>query len=246
MSRIIFIDFDGVLVPFEKKAKKRRPAVVSLEAVVCLNTVIRKTEAKLVVTSSWGKSSSMEKLAECLGRWGVIGEVVGKSCINNKPRGIQILDWLDCTPEFLRPIDPIESYAILDDLGVLEIPDANLVQIPDPTLRAPDARGAEGDKDIGGQDKCCVSVGVGKTQDNRSGKLSLADLSMATNLGNHTKTAIYITGGGLFGSLSMQRLLHAGLCSNMFSLLRQLLGALFLQVSTFTMQMEICQITGIT
>lgn len=130
--RIIFLDFDGVLVPFAKKYQKTRPARVSPEAVVCLNTVIQMTGAKLVITSSWRLSSTIEKLDACVKKWGVVGDVVGKT-ITKETRGEEVADWLQCTPEFLRPLDPIESYVILDDEGDGMAPvEDYLVRVPNP------------------------------------------------------------------------------------------------------------------
>jgi len=132
--RVIFLDFDGVIVPFAKKYQKRRPALVSAEAVTCLNAVIKETGAKLVITSSWRKFAPIEKLDECVKKWGVVGDVVGKTVSLNKSRGKEIADWLQGAPEFFHLLDPIESYVILDDEEDMDPVKDHLVKVQNPVL----------------------------------------------------------------------------------------------------------------
>jgi trehalose-6-phosphatase len=112
MSRIIFLDFDGPLVPFAKKYQKTRPAVVSKEAIACLNVLIKESGAKIVVTSSWRTHSTLEQLQTLLNKkWGVVGEVVGKTSksIVGSNRGREIESWL------VEHQGEVESFVILDD-----------------------------------------------------------------------------------------------------------------------------------
>ena len=107
--KTVMLDFDGVIVRFSAPAKKSRPAVADPCAVDCLNKIIERTGAKIVVTSDWRKSSSVEKLQDCLAKWGVVGEVVDKTPVRTDgDRGLEIAQWLVNNA-------PIESYAILDD-----------------------------------------------------------------------------------------------------------------------------------
>jgi hypothetical protein len=107
--KVVLLDFDGVIVRFSAPAKKARPAVADPRAVDCLNQIIARTGAQIVVTSDWRKSSSSEKLQDCLNKWRVIGEVIDKTSVRpDGDRGLEVAQWL---------VDnaPIKSYVILDD-----------------------------------------------------------------------------------------------------------------------------------
>jgi hypothetical protein len=150
--KIVFLDFDGVLVPLAKKYQKTRPAVPSFVAVLNLNWITDTTGARIVVSSSWARGSSLEKLEAMLKAWGVTGKVVGKVTYPNVhvsmdadagvtilktycPRGAVIKSWLECiAPKFLLDNDPIESFVILDDEEDVAPFKSRLVKIAAPTL----------------------------------------------------------------------------------------------------------------
>lgn len=114
MDKIVFLDFDGPMVPFELKYKKRRPALVSRGAVILLNSLLQYTGAKIVVTSSWRAHSSVEALTACVRKWGVEHDVLDKTPVigNGTTRWQEIAAWLDDHSD-------VESYVIIDDEAVI-------------------------------------------------------------------------------------------------------------------------------
>jgi HAD domain in Swiss Army Knife RNA repair proteins len=127
---IIFLDIDGVLncqrgwehyigsgdhttwdyskVPEYKYGGFNRipfcPKAVSL-----LNELIRLTQAKIVVISTWRHGNSLEELQGCLTERGVNGLVVGKTQSSGRlKRGEEIELWIE---EFGEP----KNFVIIDD-----------------------------------------------------------------------------------------------------------------------------------
>lgn len=88
-----------------------------------LNHIIEKTGAKVVISSTWRKSHSVQELQELLEKVGFIGEIIGRtpSLYLNKngeesytiPRGCEIDCWLKNTFDW----DDLAyvRYVILDD-----------------------------------------------------------------------------------------------------------------------------------
>lgn len=102
--KIIFLDFDGVIVTAHTRYHSGDPYCVHL-----LNRVIKKTEAKIVVSSSWRVGCTVEELQTELKGWGVDGEVIDKTPhIHRVIRGLEIDQWLREHPD-------VKSYVILDD-----------------------------------------------------------------------------------------------------------------------------------
>ncbi len=107
--RIIFLDFDGVLVPLVDENKKLRPARASSDAIEMLNLLVESSNAKLVVSSSWKAHKDVRELASMLKTWGVKGEVLDKTpTINSGLRGEEIVAWLAGRFD-------VDSFVILDD-----------------------------------------------------------------------------------------------------------------------------------
>jgi len=143
--KVIFLDIDGVLNTdknYEEYARAQRedpeqnPEVQGridiihrhvhlLFDEICitnLNSIIRSTGAKIVISSSWRHFYDDAKgrpkfgdLVELLKRVGMIGEVIGKTPTNlprrmseSVPRGKEIKRWLDENPG-------VEAFVILDD-----------------------------------------------------------------------------------------------------------------------------------
>lgn len=109
--KIIFLDFDGVLVSgFDYFLGD----VPNKAAVAALNRVIEATGASIVVSSSWRVGTSLKELQETLNNWGVRGIVIGKTPVIkylNEPRGIEIQEFI----EDFTLTDDIESFVIIDD-----------------------------------------------------------------------------------------------------------------------------------
>jgi hypothetical protein len=122
--KVVFLDFDGVLVTLESLQKGRRRPAFARHSVNALNTITDATGAVIVVTSSW-RGSSVYPMAELLRDRGVRAPVVGVtprlerkkpggSIIIADTRAAEIQDWLS------RHI--VEHFIILDDeqLGGLD------------------------------------------------------------------------------------------------------------------------------
>jgi hypothetical protein len=101
-KRLIFLDLDGVLsIPathfrdFDETCSKR------------LKTIMEKTKASIVISSSWRKSYSLRKLQDMLFKVGIVN-VIDVTGFEEAERGIQIDNWLKKHPE-------VTSFVILDD-----------------------------------------------------------------------------------------------------------------------------------
>jgi hypothetical protein len=124
--KIVFLDVDGVL-NYEnfyalKMAGRKTRIYVPEEypqsefcplAIANLNKIVEKTNAKVVMSSTWRLGRSIETLQNLLESVGFNGEVIDKTpdlgdSALQRMRGRQIHKWLICHPE-------IESYVILDD-----------------------------------------------------------------------------------------------------------------------------------
>lgn len=119
--RIIFLDFDGPIIPLMSHQNKRGILEKAWPpCVAALNRITNETGAKIVVSSTW-RADGITKTRGWLKQWGVKAKVIGitphlreKSngsliCIQ-KPRGLEIAKWME---DYER--EPIESFVILDD-----------------------------------------------------------------------------------------------------------------------------------
>ncbi|MDI1451339.1 HAD domain-containing protein [Polyangium sp. 6x1] len=124
--KIVFLDFDGVLnhslmqILEDRDTRKR----FSPPAVERLNTIVKRTGARVVVSSSWREWNSVDKLRTLLAEEGFVGEVLDHTPILHprtmrlrdpnpgETRCREIMQWLDALPE--RP----ESFVVLDDLDL--------------------------------------------------------------------------------------------------------------------------------
>lgn len=104
------LDFDGVIVKFTGFNKKMRPAVPSNEAVDCLNKLVKKTHAAVVVTSDWRAKSTVPKLQKCMNDWGCQVAVVGMTKVLGD-RPLEIFSWLTEA----KKLFVVENYVVLDD-----------------------------------------------------------------------------------------------------------------------------------
>jgi hypothetical protein len=112
--RIIFLDFDGVLVTAASAFRRSgTSSVADPKAVEALNWLVAQTGARLVVTSSWRLDYSADEIRALLRSWGVEGNVLGITGVAHSPgsRGKEIQAWLDEH----RLAGPIASFVILDD-----------------------------------------------------------------------------------------------------------------------------------
>lgn len=119
--KIIFLDFDGVMVTFKKVVDYEYCCTDILEngclkfdtlCVDALNHLILKSNAKIVVSSSWRYAIPENLMSEVLKRQGVTGEFIGytpfdQPCWNKHGRGEEIKRWLSGRG--------VTHFAILDD-----------------------------------------------------------------------------------------------------------------------------------
>lgn len=130
--KIIFLDIDGVLNNEIFYTSVTHPKAETMEeyklqqfdprCVELLNSITDKTEAKIVVSSSW---RSDPDITEILKKAGVTGEVIGvtpylafKSNVDYKysvPRGCEIKAWLELNKEKLGDKMSKVKYVILDN-----------------------------------------------------------------------------------------------------------------------------------
>lgn len=102
--KVIFLDFDGVIVTAHTRYRSGDPWCVHL-----LNDIVKKTGAKVVVSSSWRMGSTVSELQAELDSWGVKVDVIDKTPVDHEvQRGVEIKRWLDTRKD-------VESFVILDD-----------------------------------------------------------------------------------------------------------------------------------
>lgn len=118
--KVIFLDIDGVLVTrnsikyqylnFPDETNIR----FSKKAVKNLNKLIRLTEAKIVISSTWRLFHSLEKLQNIFEEQKIKGKIISTTSVEKAtieediPRGQKIADWLEQNPE-------VKQYVIIDD-----------------------------------------------------------------------------------------------------------------------------------
>jgi hypothetical protein len=120
--KIIFLDFDGVLVN-RNSLSQRRPIPEKADApcVAALNAITDATGAKIVVSSTWRIGMTTVELRELLKSWGVTGQVIDRTpCLNgqrgsiwvSETRGKEIQTWIDA---YNDERGEVGEFVILDD-----------------------------------------------------------------------------------------------------------------------------------
>jgi hypothetical protein len=133
--KIIFLDIDGVLnselymiaehnksMAIEHKIEQtrfeRQVDEIDPKAMSFLNDLIKETEAKVVISSTWRRSNTIESLTEIFKARDFIGEIIGftprlsEDCL----RGNEIYKWIKDNDKLLgMPYYDFNSYIILDD-----------------------------------------------------------------------------------------------------------------------------------
>ena len=119
--KVIFLDIDGVLnnhdtlgldryIPTKIIDGQRILDHLSPWCMWQLNDIIKETGAKVVISSAWRSAGSVNWFQEVFESYGFEGEVIDKTPVLYKERGIEIQKWLDDN-KCLN----IESFVILDD-----------------------------------------------------------------------------------------------------------------------------------
>jgi len=124
--RVIFLDIDGVL---DSAASSGRMWLVRLprldqpdkltpvppfdrECVARFNRLVGRTDANVVLSSTWGRVFDFDALKRYLADEGVVARIIGKTPVRQqcRPRGYDIQQWLD---EWEGEV--IEAFCIIDD-----------------------------------------------------------------------------------------------------------------------------------
>ena len=122
--RIVFLDFDGVLNSEQSTQQLGTRYRFARSSVETLNGVLRQSEARIVITSSWRENWSLRENAEFLERDGVLpSRVVGKTPTLGQERGLEIEAWLRAVPY------TVASFVILDDRDDMAMHRERLVQV---------------------------------------------------------------------------------------------------------------------
>jgi hypothetical protein len=124
--RAIFLDIDGVLNNQESAGRRwsvrlpqafdhsKTSAVPPFHSacVARLNALIARTDAKVVISSTWGRLFRLNDLTRYLADQGVVAQILGATPVKlaYRPRGEDIQHWLDDWPG-----EPVEAFCILDD-----------------------------------------------------------------------------------------------------------------------------------
>lgn len=111
-TKIIMLDFDGVVDAFNEPQSLRS---LSKKCVANLNILLERSEASIVVTSTWRILHSLMDLEQILVNAGFRfpERVIGMTPRGYGARGQQIERWLNDHPE-------VEKFVILDDDSDME------------------------------------------------------------------------------------------------------------------------------
>jgi hypothetical protein len=116
--KVVFLDIDGVLVTYGslRRSASGSHAKPDRGCVVALNSVLQRTGAKIVVSSTW-RLAGLASIRQTLNEWGVRGEVIGitpnltrklGAVFVSTKRGDEISLWLASHPD-------VDRFVILDD-----------------------------------------------------------------------------------------------------------------------------------
>ncbi len=109
--KVIFLDVDGVLITDETRRLGNRN--VSPACVAALNSLLERTDARIVLSTSWRVGLTGRELCALFRQWGVTGGIIDKT--PNLPegcRGDEIARWLE---ERQTSRGDVESFVIIDD-----------------------------------------------------------------------------------------------------------------------------------
>ncbi len=120
--KVLFLDIDGVLTSHAYwRSTGRQISLHDLDrkAVTRLNSVLDRTGAMVVVTSTWRLHFNRVELQERLDRYGFTGTVLsatGTGKDRKEKRGLEIQAWLD-NPRYANKDSRhyVERFAIVDD-----------------------------------------------------------------------------------------------------------------------------------
>ncbi|AGN30208.1 hypothetical protein VPFG_00208 [Vibrio phage nt-1] len=125
--KIIFLDIDGVLNN-SLEADKHTEVLLNDEyygfysprCVELLNKLVKETDAKIVLSSTWRHGVTIEEINQLFTNMGVEAECIGKTDDLDRQykwafRGNEILKWIHDNEERVGKRYEFSSYVILDD-----------------------------------------------------------------------------------------------------------------------------------
>lgn len=113
-NKIIFLDFDGVIVtPRAAIAKGAKGVFRTLDVISCeLIEQLLEKDVSIVISSTWRIGRDLNSIHDFLGSvsWKIANAIHRdwKTRIMDGPRGLEIAEWLERHPE-------VETFIILDD-----------------------------------------------------------------------------------------------------------------------------------
>ena len=111
MRKVLFLDFDGVLVKFKSPGKKSRPAVADLVVMTNLNRIVAETGAVAMLSTDWRLHNDCASLMKVLEKWGFIGKVIGMAPASVDDKRLAVLSGI----EQIRARDEGTRVVVLDD-----------------------------------------------------------------------------------------------------------------------------------
>jgi hypothetical protein len=122
---VIFLDIDGVLNSRrfldQLDPEERTDDSLDPQAVARLNRIAERTQAKIVISSTWRIIDPLERILDILQSHGFKGEIVGKTPVLSGPRGHEIQAWVTEHRE-------VKSFVILDDRSDMDGVSKRLIQ----------------------------------------------------------------------------------------------------------------------
>jgi hypothetical protein len=126
--KIVFLDFDGVLNCDHSVCELGTRYKFWPASIKALNEVLTRTGARIVISSTWREHWTLSENAASLEKAGLVpGRIVGKTCVSETERGIQIDSWLKAVPYV------VESFVILDDKDDMAMHRQRLVRVDSKT-----------------------------------------------------------------------------------------------------------------
>lgn len=124
--RVIFLDFDGVMnnnkfLRSNPSAENASAQQVDPRAVALLDKLVKSTDAKIVISSTWRHSRKLSEIQGILRQAGsrvAFRAVIDRTPVGESNRGQEIQEWLELDPEreVVNPAhEPLQAYVILDD-----------------------------------------------------------------------------------------------------------------------------------